>query len=327
MEQMSTDAAALLSRASGWLGAAMDAWARDEQDKVVALAPLAVELATKALLLNANPALLVPLDRQHEASLINLTTEVNLTDTKLRTIGLAEAMKRAGAITTIGLPLSQSRQTRLVACRNGSVHVGVVSRGSGRHVLTDSISVLAWVLHILEQPEDVFFASNLDDCRALMQQDRSEAEQAALALLSRHRRLYRQFMAGLNDEAATAVLTALEEGVLTSHIPMGEEAPDVIASRVACPACKRAAAIYGPVEVDGDADPEWEDGQITYYGRWVVTLTPEMFVCDVCRLRLWGAKDLELVGLPSQPFEPAAADLGDFDPAEYYGVGYGYDDF
>lgn len=316
----------LLGRSSSWLAAAMDAWAAEEQDKVTALAPLAVELAVKALLLRINPALLAPLERQHEASLINLSTAVDLVDPKLRTVGLSEAMSRAIAAAGEEPRVAKGRRDRIVACRNGSMHLGGVSPSLGRHVLTDCIAVLAWVLERLQSSPQEFFGDNLDDSLALVRAGQSEIEQTVLARISKHRRFYETFLSGVAEDAVEAIIENLEEGVLTAHLPVDENNPDVVAAHAACPSCKRLGAIYGLVEVDGDAEAEWDDGQIVFHGRWIITLTPETFACDVCRLRLWGAQDLEAAGLPHRPYEPMLKDLGEFDPAAYAGYG-GYDGY
>lgn len=87
-----------LGRAGAWLSDAMDAWSDEATDKVAALAPLAVELAAKAMLWQVNPTLLVPLDRQYEASLVQLATDPRLSGENVRTVGLAEALRPAVSV-------------------------------------------------------------------------------------------------------------------------------------------------------------------------------------------------------------------------------------
>ncbi len=60
----------LVRSAAKWIREAMDAWTEDDHQKVAMLAPLAVEHLGKAVLWKKHPALLVPLEKGAEASLI-----------------------------------------------------------------------------------------------------------------------------------------------------------------------------------------------------------------------------------------------------------------
>lgn len=174
-----------------------------------------------------------------------------------------------------------------------------------RHVLTDCIRLLAWILDHLGAAEQDFFGSHMNDCRALLDQSRTETQRAVLARLSKHRKRYERLMQSLDDEVAAATVEALERAAMASG-PIGEDIPDFIPAQHECPACKRTGAVYGIASVEADADAEYEDGgEIVYYGYWVVTLEPEFFVCKVCGLRLWGSQELHPAGLPSGAYQPA----------------------
>lgn len=200
---LASEAQLLLDRSRTWLSDAMDAWSDGETAKVVALAPLAVELAAKAMLWQTNPTLLVPLDRQHEHSLIELATNPNLSTEKLRTVGLGEALNRAVAIASKEPKVDQRRRQRIVNCRNGALHVGTADVDLSRHVLTDCIGLLAWSLNHLELSEPDFFGSHLDDCRALQDQSRTEIQRAVQAKLSNHRKRYERLTQSLDDALLT----------------------------------------------------------------------------------------------------------------------------
>lgn len=324
-EPLSLEARSLLERSGTWVAAAMEAWANDQTDKVTALAPLAVELALKALLWHVNPTLLVPLEKQQERSLIALATAPRITDQGLRTIGLTEAISRSIAVVGSEPQVIKGRRDRLVACRNGSVHLGGVTAEASRHVLTDAILILAWALDALNVPQHSFFGANFKDCSELLRKGRSEIEQGVMAKLSRHRRNYEARVADLPQSAAHNLIAALEASAMVDHYPVDEAAPDLLAARQQCPACKHHGALYGLFTVEPDVDAEYEDGEISYYSGWAVELTPEMFICDVCRLNLWGPPELQLAGLPFDTFVPDEADLGDFDVNEYVGNPYADD--
>lgn len=289
---LALEAKVLLDRSRMWLSDAMDAWSDGAADKVLALAPLGVELAAKAMLWHTNPTLLVPLDRQHEHSLIELATKPGLVGEKLRTVGLTEALNRAVAIASKDPEVDQRRR-RIADCRNGVIHVGMADVNVSRHVLTDCIRLLAWILDHLGAAEQDFFGSHMNDCRALLDQSRTETQRAVLARLSKHRKRYERLMQSLDDEVAAATVEALERAAMASG-PIGEDIPDFIPAQHECPACKRTGAVYGIASVEADADAEYEDGgEIVYYGYWVVTRPPAHGADVVRRRRGNGAPSAE----------------------------------
>lgn len=314
---LATETQLLLDRSSAWLADAMDAWSDGVTDKIVALAPLAVELAAKAMLWQANPTLLVPLDRQHEASLIELATNPQISSEKLRTVGLAEALNRAIAVVSKEPKVDKRRRKRIAACRNGAVHMGTADAELSRHVLTDCIGLLVWSLDHLGVPEAAFFGGHLGDCQVLLDQGRTEMQRAVLAKLAKNRKRYERLVQTLDKEVAAGTFEALELSAMTEFIQPEQQMQEVIPARHECPACKRNGAVYGVVSVDGDADAEYEDGEIVYYGYWVVTLAPEFFICKVCGLHLWGPQEMVPAELPSEPYQLEQEDLGDFDPGQH----------
>jgi hypothetical protein len=51
---------------------------------------------------------------------------------------------------------------------------------------------------------------------------------------------------------------------------------------------------------------------------WTVSLYPQTFACNVCRLVLHGPDELRECGLPSARFDVVASDLGeDFNPDDF----------
>lgn len=315
---LSPQGASLVDSARRWMDDAMSAWAEQDHAKTIALAPLALEHLSKAVLWEENPVLLVPLDNKSEPSLLLLAADdARLDSPKLRTVGLAEALSRASQVVQAEPPVPPVRRNRIVACRNGAMHVGSVGAETGRHVLADCIALIAWLLNALNLSEREFFESNHDDARAILTARQSEIHQAVAAKLSKHRRQFETLMDAIDESVWAATLAGLESSAMTDYW-LDEHDPDVIPARHQCPACQKAGAIYGYVEVDGDADIESKHGETITYGYWVVRLSPEFFVCNVCRLRLRGTQELEAAGLPINAYEPDSADLGDFDPGDYY---------
>ena len=303
----------LLTRASGWFGDAMNAWSNGEHEKVAGLAPLAVELTLKAYLWQVSPPLLTQLDQRQEHSLIALSTGAKLHDPKLRTIGLSESLRRAVTVAGSEPKVSKAQRERLVASRNGSMHLGGVTQEISRHVLTDCIRVIAWIHALLGRPDIEFFGSHLADCRALLEQGRSEVAQIVLARLAKHRKRYEDLVAGLHEEVLDSTICGLEGTSMKEHWPTDERSPEVIPARHGCPACKRTGAVYGPYELEVEGEGEFEDGSYSYHAFTIVRLFPEWFICNVCGLRLSGPLELEAAGVAHGAYDPESDDL-DFVP-------------
>lgn len=311
----------LLVRASGWFDAAMNAWSNGDHEKVTGLAPLAVELTTKAYLWKVAPTLLVPLDSRHEHSLIALATGAKIDDPKLRTVGLSESMRRALSVADTEPKVGKTQRERLVASRNGSVHLGGVPGDISRHVLTDSIRLITWLLGLLGAPESEYFGSHQKDCQALLEQGRSETAQMVLARLAKHRKQFEALLSRLHDSVAEQTLTAMEATALNERRPGDESAAEIVTARSVCPACARMGAIHGPFELEAEGEAEYEDGGYTYHAIVVTILFPEWFTCNVCGLRLAGPLELEAAGVSIDPYAPDEEDLA-FVPTiddEWYG--------
>ena len=105
-------AADLVKSARAWCGSALDFWIEAEPQKTALLAPLAVELLAKAALWKTNPALLVPLTPESEASLFALSTRPDLSSPILRTIGLAQALARLDRLLSCGATAQHQRGDR-----------------------------------------------------------------------------------------------------------------------------------------------------------------------------------------------------------------------
>ncbi len=138
---------ALLRPASRWIQDALTAWADNDYGKVSLAAPLAVELLGKAVLWNASPALLVPLQADAEASLFILAERPDLDAPKLRTIGLKIVLGRLETLLG-GLHIDGKQRTRMVDTRNGAMHIG--SAEQSRFVLIDALTLSVPLLARLE---------------------------------------------------------------------------------------------------------------------------------------------------------------------------------
>lgn len=316
----------LVRAATKWMDESLHAWANDDYVKVAALAPLAVELLGKAVLWRANPALLVPLNANAEASLFALCRTPALDSPKLRTIGLAEVLKRLERLLgTLGV--EEAKRRTLTDVRNGAMHVG--SPAQSRHVLVDCVTLTNQLIVELGISQETFYGSRRSDAATLLDAKRSEVGHrvAAKMALARHRltELEERLGTDIFQEAADR----LEAQGELDRDP--NELGQVKAIEQACPECGSKAGLYGLVDVSPEVDVDVEPLGGGEYGSyisaswWEVTFAPRAFDCPVCQLTLTGIDELAEARLPTARHVIKPEALGeDFDPEafaeELYGV-------
>jgi hypothetical protein len=124
-----------------------------------------LELLGKAVLWNASPALLVPLQAEAEASLFILVERPDLDAPKLRTVGLKIVL---GRLETLGLPIDGKQRTRMVDTRNGAMHIG--SAEQSRFVLIDALTLCVPLLAQLGKAADWSYGDHKANADGLVQE-------------------------------------------------------------------------------------------------------------------------------------------------------------
>lgn len=306
----------LIESAARWMADALKAWSEDDYAKVAVLAPLAVEHLGKAVLWEENPALVVPLSSDAEASLFILATQPALGNPKLRTVGLKEVLRRLEQLLG-GLPLDAKRRGRMVEVRNGGMHVGTPAQS--RHVLQDALAVSAVLLDRLDQDARSFYGDHQASATQLLDAKRSEVGHRVAAKLARARGHLNELEDRLGGEVFDEATATLEKRAPEALDP-DDFGIDFWGVDARCPECASGGRLFGRVDVEPDVDFDVEPlggGQYEAVpvGGWVVTLYPQVFACHVCRLVLSGPEELAECGLPSARHDIDAAALGeDFDP-------------
>jgi hypothetical protein len=295
---------------------ALLAWSEDDFKKVSAVAPLGVEHLGKALLWRTSPTLLVPLSRDAEQALLALATKPDLDDPRLRTIGLSGVLERLIQLLP-DFPIDDKARKRMVAVRNGAMHVGTSS--ASRDVLLSSLAVCRALLEHLDRGSRSFYGTHLESARGLMDQKRTEVGDRVAAKRAK----------------ATRDLDALEERMGSSFedwVESKELEAEELSSRdfgidlwgieQDCSVCSNRGRLFGRVEVEPQIEerPPVDDftSPEVYVADWTVELYPEAFECCVCELTLHSRDELSEAGLPSGRQVISADDLGyEFDPAAY----------
>jgi hypothetical protein len=306
----------LTSSSKKWLADAMKAWTEDDFAKVAVLAPLAVEHLGKAVLWKINPVLVVPLSQDSEQSLMGLATKPDLADPRLRTIGLSALLRRLDQVMG-ALPIDRKKCSRMVEVRNGAIHVG--SPTSSRHVLLDSLALIKSLLENLDEDPKAFFGDHDWSVRKLLEQQRTEVGHKVAAKLARARLHLTDLEERLGETAFREVTDLLEEQA--ELLDPEDFGTNLYAIERPCPVCGSRGPLFG--RVDAEAEPDWDveplgGGQYQVYAagfEWKITLYPQVFTCNVCRLTLSGPEELGEAQISTAAEEVQADDLGeDFDP-------------
>jgi len=315
----------LVGSAAGWIHDALDVWAEDDYGKVAVLAPLAVEHLGKAVLWRENPVLVVPLTADAENSLFSLATQPDLASPKLRTVGLAILLRRLEQLLG-GLPIDQKQRTRLVEVRNGAMHVGTPAQSW--HVLVDSLIPCGVLLERLGEYPGAFYGDRHANALTLLDEKRTEVGHLVAARLARARRRLTELEERLRDGLFKETTDRLEE-LAADELDPNDFGHGLLAVDADCPECGSKGRLFGRVDVSPEVDYDVEplgNGRYDSYmiGYWSVTLSPQAFACNVCRLALHGPQELAEGRLPAARYEVEPEDLGeDFDPEGFAESEYG----
>jgi hypothetical protein len=304
---------------------ALTAWAEDDFPKVATLAPLAVEHLGKAVLWNANPALLVPLSQDAEASLFILVQRSDLTDPKLRTIGLKIVLGRLETLLG-GLPIDTKQRTRMVDTRNGAMHVA--SAEQSRYVLIDALTLCVPLLARLDTEANWFYGDHKANADGLLKEKRTEIEHQVAARRAKARRMLRRLEEQLKPDEFEEYINTREDAAEDDIDPndfgsFGNMLDDMYAIAHDCPECESRGRLIGGVDVTREVEPYYEqevgvdDFLLTGRGAdyYFIDLIPSAFACNVCKLTLHGQQELTACDLPSSRMNVHDHQLGpDFDP-------------
>lgn len=307
----------LVTAAQSRMAEALSAWIGGDFDRAASSAPLALELLAKADLWATSPTLLLPLETNHEASLVALATAPNLSSPTLRTIGLKIALSRL--VRVYGdLPVPNSRHARLVDCRNGALHVGALPQSgdnsaetTARLVLADSLSLCNCILGHLHRDPEGFYGDKKATVDGVIEERRTEVQHRVSRLLAQAADKVAALRAHVDSDTIwTSTAHELETAAEGTFIPE-QFGPDMGAIAHTCPTCGHQGRLLGRVDVDSEVDWDHADGEMVPFSYWVVTLYPRAFGCNVCKLMLREVAELDAATVPSSPREIHPDDLGE----------------
>lgn len=308
--------------AGRWMRDALTAWADDDYGKVSLAAPQAVELLGKAVLWRTNPALLVPLSAEAEASLFILLERPDLLAPKLRTIGLKQVLGRLDTLLG-GLPIDGKQRTRMVETRNGAIHVGTAEQS--RYVLIDALTLCSPLLEKLDQAPGRFYGEHESDVDGLLQNNRTEIGHRVAAMQARARMLLKRLEDDMGETEFEEWAAGKESGAEHDIDPNEFGLGNMYALTRECPECGWEGRLIGSIGVSREVDQEYEQiGEddfvfVEAQEYFSIDFDPSAFLCNVCKLTLTGHLELSAANLPGARMDIEESDLGyDFDVRAAY---------
>jgi 8-oxo-dGTP pyrophosphatase MutT (NUDIX family) len=246
------DVMSLLVSASSWMNDAIRAWASGDFAKASLLAPLAVEHLGKAVLWNANPVLVVPLNPRDEASLILLATNPNLGAYSLKTIGLRLVLDRVEKVMGGAPALDQASKERMVNVRNGITHVGAAELS--RHVLLDALTVTNAFLENLNVDREIFYGANAAHVAGLLDEKQTETGHRVLEKRAAAAQRVGALKETLGEAEYLATAHRLEGQRDYLASPTETFGADVEAVDQDCPVCQSLGRMFGYIELEEQMD-------------------------------------------------------------------------
>jgi len=267
----------LTATAGSWIQDALSAWVKEDQNKVATMATIAVEHLGKALLWKTGPVLVLPLDKRHDALLVELVTKPELASPRLRTIGLEHVISRTRRLLG-ALPVPEDRCQRVVNARNGAIHVG--THEQSREILTDCLSLITTLSEALEHPAKVLYGDFFNTASVLLSQHEDAVAKVVAEKRARARHRLTEFENSLGEEAFQAAMNELERKARDEADEMLR--PTEGAVEHACPECGSVGMLYGDIDLTATADWDFEHlggGHYDHYlvGGWDIALHPRGF--------------------------------------------------
>ncbi|MFJ4853405.1 hypothetical protein [Streptomyces sp. NPDC088730] len=293
---MHLDAEHLVLSSRKWMDAAFTAFADGPSSEGMAVhhAGVATEHLLKAFLARIHPSLIV--EGKDFNSLLYAAGQgglVQVRGSRVKTIQLGEAYERVTRILPGKIPpRPQSREPwPLADARNGVAHAGYHDRGEVIAVFVSCIKVIDPLLVELGISAGYWHPHEAMHDKLL--QEEGEAARVRLEQkLARARRVFLERYGHFNERDRKLVLTTVIRTVGPGHL-------DTFSAHEVCQACSSQGYLMGRSFVDRE--------------KWTVMLTPQIFRCFVCELRVESG---ELALLP----EPLGGDVDlEIEVEDYYG--------
>jgi len=297
--------------AQGFAKGALQAHYIKDYPQVTIAAGTALEHLAKAALVTRSPALLAEL--RGEDNYVDLLRLLGFSDGSARrplhTVGLRGALKRVSAFV---VPREGDRDLQTLAdMRDGTIHAAMSDEVEVR-LLVAFAQYADALLADMSRDRAEFWGSELGVIDALLADASNKIARDVTVKVAAAHAYYERRFASLPDEAV-AIAIAMSEA---SDDPGGDQVP------ADCPACDSLGLAMGTHDVDWEPD-EWE-GDKPVNASGTVFFVPSVFECNICRLRLDSAAEIEAAGMeprwevegadPLKYMQPA--DLSSFE--EYY---------
>ncbi|MEU6651266.1 hypothetical protein ABZ904_17935 [Streptomyces sp. NPDC046900] len=251
-----------------------------DYDEFALHAGVAVERLAKAALVRMSPAYLVEMRNNNTDMLLHFGGALELPSDKVRTIGAKDALARLRKLQI--LPADSQLDT-LIDMRNGVAHA---SGGAGAKFLIATFGrAVEQILEHLDESSERFWGEWIPAVRMGLNERESEVSREVHLRIRQARHRFDERFVGLPEGARDLVVGAPQRGqgmqIGPMALPDGGEITIMVAS-VKCPACGGLGSVMLSPATQSDTG---------------VTLVPDAYRCDICRLELDSAEEIRASGI------------------------------
>jgi hypothetical protein len=281
----------LRDSASQFARSAMQAFLDSETAIFLLHAATSLEHLAKSLLGSNHASLIAADDFDSLLHACGLHHHARRPPTRMRTVGMEEALKRCIQLVPSLSPLERDLDL-LRQVRNGVVHLGQLDPGEVRSTLVPFLKACQLILTEMEIDTKSFWGPLTPEVEDRLAQSREEAETLAAAAVRAAKGTFRGRFQSMDDSWRKQVLTMIVESYELNNIE--RQLRD-------CPACSTKALLEGTIDVDYEVDFDYSDGQAWIAGAYPteVIFIPKSFRCKACGLHLEDADQLFYVGIDS----------------------------
>lgn len=262
-----------------------------------------LEHLAKAYLVGLNPAYIVDGKAPFDSLLVATGhAKYAKADTKIRTIGAKDALKRFAQLNP---PFQVTpRLDQVIDARDGAAHAGDRAEDLDQ-LLHTALQAAQTILSALKHDTAAFWADYTSTVTTILTEHTNRVRATVQLRIDQASRDYNERFGQLDDQATAMLTAALESAFAAAN-------EDSTAEH--CPACRHTGLLTGRVDHRWEADFDFDhDGSFVSGHYAQLVLYPTKFQCPGCRLRLDG-DELEMV--PGLADEHVLRDLTEDESSE-----------
>src|SRR5712692_1022431 len=290
----------LLKRSANAGQRAIRHYLNEEYDEFLIQAGVSFELLGKGRLAAIHPSLIVDRDFDSFLHVCAAGKHAKRPPWNIKTITATDVLTRCTQLHP-GLSDFNPRLKLLADHRNSAIHLGEIIETERKEIFHTSLAATSLIVDEMGTTRQDFFGEFAELVAAHLDKTLAEVNRAVAEKLARARTTFQQRYGALDRGHLEVVAKAVEGGY-----PLTKYEDELIE----CPSCGKLGMTSGSFDVEWEVDYD-EDGTAAG-GYPVVTLTPSVFICNLCDLTLDDASELKAAAL-GKPIN-----IEDVDPSDFY---------